>query len=272
MNIRTIYRQSSLRQRVYEHRYARMFLAVLDRQYKRAAKDYENGEGWEHNIQPEQLEGVYRRLYSYCMVKEAEISHEMYIEPLAKENKAFFDDVLGVLSNGLSKLDLIKLWRKMAHDYVTVEIMTRLNEVTETTRKQIRKIIEKGLEEGHGADVVAKNIRNESKGEINKNRSKLIARTETVNAAGQGRRMVIISSNLLFDKKWSAADDDRTRLPHKHMNLETWQPFEQPYFVNGEYLDYPGDPKGSAGNVIQCRCAESYQVRRDASGRPMRKS
>jgi hypothetical protein len=30
--------------------------------------------------------------------------------------------------------------------------------------------------------------------------------------------------------------------------------------VGGERLQYPGDPSGSPGNTIQCRCATTYVV------------
>jgi len=35
---------------------------------------------------------------------------------------------------------------------------------------------------------------------------------------------------------------------------------DQPFIVDGESLDYPGDPSGSAANVINCRCGVSYLV------------
>jgi hypothetical protein len=33
---------------------------------------------------------------------------------------------------------------------------------------------------------------------------------------------------------------------------------DEPFIVMGEQLDYPGDPVGSAGNVINCRCTQIY--------------
>jgi hypothetical protein len=35
---------------------------------------------------------------------------------------------------------------------------------------------------------------------------------------------------------------------------------DQAFEVGGEMLMYPGDPAGSAGNVINCRCAISHVV------------
>jgi hypothetical protein len=36
-------------------------------------------------------------------------------------------------------------------------------------------------------------------------------------------------------------------------------PIDDFFDVGGEKLKYPGDPRGSAGNVIQCRCAVVYE-------------
>jgi hypothetical protein len=33
---------------------------------------------------------------------------------------------------------------------------------------------------------------------------------------------------------------------------------------------FPGDPKGSAGNVVNCRCSVAQVVRRDKDGNIMR--
>ena len=31
---------------------------------------------------------------------------------------------------------------------------------------------------------------------------------------------------------------------------------DEPFEVDGEQLMYPGDPAGSAGNIINCQCIE----------------
>jgi len=35
---------------------------------------------------------------------------------------------------------------------------------------------------------------------------------------------------------------------------------DEPFIIGGESLDYPGDPSGSAANVINCRCSVGYLV------------
>ena len=58
-------------------------------------------------------------------------------------------------------------------------------------------------------------------------------------------------------KQWDAALDDRTRESHQMVDGEIRE-IDEP-FSNG--LMYPGDPKGSAEEVIHCRCALLQRAR-----------
>lgn len=266
---KNLHRQFLSRQKVLESRYTRQLLSVLAKQYRDASRQYRQG----LNIQvlPDDYAPVYRKLYSRCMVSEAKMAWGIWVDPLKSDRKDIIDSLVSFLSDGSNLGEIVKIWNRMATEYIQLSILTRLQSVADTTRKAISNIIERSIQDGKGAEDVARAIANESKGEINRNRARVIARTETINAMNKGKRISILSSNLMYEKKWIAATDDRTRLPHKHMNLEGYFPLEQPYFVNGETLDYPGDPQGSAGNVINCRCTEVYRVSRGADGRPLRR-
>mgnify|MGYP001804312122 CR=1 FL=1 len=41
---------------------------------------------------------------------------------------------------------------------------------------------------------------------------------------------------------------------------------DEDFDVQGEKLAYPGDPKGSAANVINCRCTVAVVPRRNSNG------
>jgi hypothetical protein len=56
-----------------------------------------------------------------------------------------------------------------------------------------------------------------------------------------------------FNKKWLTRLDGNERPTHADANEQTREP-SQPFSVGGEPLMFPGDPRGSAGNVINCRC------------------
>lgn len=54
-------------------------------------------------------------------------------------------------------------------------------------------------------------------------------------------------------KQWVARHDERTRSTHAAANGQR-VPLDQPFSVGGAALDHPGDRRGPAGEVINCRC------------------
>lgn len=54
-------------------------------------------------------------------------------------------------------------------------------------------------------------------------------------------------------KRWVTMHDDRVREGHSLADGQE-VPLGSPFVVDGEFLQYPGDPRGSAGNVVNCRC------------------
>lgn len=65
--------------------------------------------------------------------------------------------------------------------------------------------------------------------------------------AGYGKGAAAVS------KQWIATMDSRTRASHLAAHGQTVG-VDDDFEVDGEALGYPGDPKGSASNVISCRC------------------
>ena len=60
-------------------------------------------------------------------------------------------------------------------------------------------------------------------------------------------------------KVWNTQGDDRVRDGHARTQGQE-APIDEPFYVNGEKLMFPGDPKGSAGNIINCRCYMTYKL------------
>ena len=58
---------------------------------------------------------------------------------------------------------------------------------------------------------------------------------------------------------WVANFDERTRPAHLAASGQEKRP-EDSFLVAGEYLRYPGDPNGSAGNIINCRCSKVVKI------------
>lgn len=83
-----------------------------------------------------------------------------------------------------------------------------------------------------------------------------LVRTEATNAANQGtmRSALDIYGKNELQKEWITANDERVRSNHAVANGQIVD-FEDKFLVGGEYLDRAGDPRGSAANVINCRCS-----------------
>lgn len=150
-------------------------------------------------------------------------------------------------------------FRKMAQQYIALEmIRRRITSVAETTRQQIVDQISAGEAEGLGVAEIARQI-SKNVTMIARNRGALIARTETHGAANYGANEAAKETGLKLRKEWVAAEDERTRTAHVDADGQVVD-MDQPFRVGGELLMYPGDPAGSAGNIINCRCAVSHIV------------
>lgn len=83
-----------------------------------------------------------------------------------------------------------------------------------------------------------------------------IARTQTTrleNAARIDAYSVGDKMGYKMVKEWVAVGDDRTRDAHLQADGQVVD-FDEAFIVDGERLMFPGDPNGSAGNIINCRC------------------
>lgn len=93
-----------------------------------------------------------------------------------------------------------------------------------------------------------------------------IARTETTFASAFAAMRAASQSNFEMTKEWIAAKDDRTRKDHRLENGQVVD-FKDPFIMNdGSQLQYPGDPKGTASQVINCRCTIAFKAKKDKDG------
>ena len=107
-----------------------------------------------------------------------------------------------------------------------------------------------------------------------------IARTETTAAANYSAVTAGNISGFVMQKQWISALDARTRrtppsnFDHREMNgkrVGLKEDFEfNPKSLLADKLSYPGDPKGQAGNVIDCRCTVAVVPARDKKGNLIR--
>ena len=142
-------------------------------------------------------------------------------------------------------------------EFIALNTGVWVADIDETTRKRLAKVIDNSYNDGLSVEQTGVALRNTVIG-MGVYRANLISRTEVHRVAGFANEAV--AENMNIDgtvKEWVAIQDARTRLSH---SIAAGQrvPLESDFVVGGERLKYPGDPKGSAGNTINCRCASIY--------------
>lgn len=157
------------------------------------------------------------------------------------------------------KDDLPDVWFSMIERYIESGVIAdRITQVSNTTKNRVRSIIQKGIDQGLSVPDIARDIDKLGLDQAIRNRSTVIARTETINASNKGSMMGAEATGLDLWKVWIATADPRTREDHTEADGQQVDQ-GQTFRVGWEDLEYPGDPAGSAGNVIQCRCAVAFE-------------
>jgi len=148
--------------------------------------------------------------------------------------------------------------------------------IDNVTRESIRYILEKGKAGGKSYRMIATDMRNISPS-VNQHRAYKIARTEIHTASIKATDDSLRHTRVQFEREWRSIIDARIRgLGIKdifnHIIANGERVGQDAKFIRtGEALDYPGDPDGSAGNIINCRCALLYHALRRVT-RPVSKT
>ena len=143
-------------------------------------------------------------------------------------------------------------------DWIKTYGPRRITEITATTGKDIRKIVADARVEGLSERDTARLIR-EIAPIKSASRAQTIARTEA-HGSSQGISLdVATQTDIPMKKVWLTNISDRTRESHIDADGQK-RPLSESFDVDGEQLDYPGSPDGSAENTINCRCVIGYEV------------
>ncbi len=157
-------------------------------------------------------------------------------------------------------------WIEQAQSYVKRNLEDRIVEVWSESKTQytkaLREATEAALDQGLGVEQTQRRIRTlvnrKLGGDINIWRARRIAQTELVSATNYGTHIgqrEAVANGAMIKKQWlvrSGAKNPRHELC-SGLDGQT-RDVDKDFDVCGEPLMYPGDPKGSAGNTINCRC------------------
>lgn len=167
-------------------------------------------------------------------------------------------------------------WIRFILEYLEKNLTTKLTfNMGGTTRDALMLAIRKGVEEGKGVDDIIALLEEWPYARFQAAR---IIRTEINRAANVGTQAAGSTFEYEQVKEWIAAKDSRTRgnpvngqKDHaNHWQLDGIVVDEMSYFTdprNGDLLQFPGDPSGSAASTINCRCHAALVAKRDENGR-----
>jgi len=142
-------------------------------------------------------------------------------------------------------------------------IMNSGAKISEATLKKIAQHVIKGQIEGLTVEATTQVIW-EKLTSLAITRSRTISRTEMAKLENFGQMEGYKQTEFVELKGWLSAMVPDTRLAHTLADAEYADnpiALDAAFIVDGEALQYPGDPNGSPGNVINCLCATYPEVR-----------
>lgn len=129
---------------------------------------------------------------------------------------------------------------------------------TKRLKKNITQEISRGIASSLSYSDISRNLKNTSG--VPLYNAKRIVRTEShriQQQSAEDSRHIAKSKGADIVRMWDAALDGRTRDSHRRVDGEIRELDEK--FSNG--LKFPGDPSGSAAEVINCRCVALTRAR-----------
>jgi hypothetical protein len=148
----------------------------------------------------------------------------------------------------ITRPDVVKAIKGLLH---TVSLKTN-----ETTWNDLVSLFEEAEMNGEGIPAIMERLSAYFGDRKSDYQTERIARTTMTGASNAGTVEAWRQSEVVSGKTWiSALQPGRTRDAHAEAHGQT-VPLNGMYVVGGESLDYPGDPYGSPGNIINCLCSE----------------
>lgn len=233
------------------------------------------------------FEPAYRRLFKLTASKASEAYAVGGKAGVMKSLKSFRDQVLALMNknhmvafpHGMKSVVVRKRTKAKKPKHITVsneptvpevakiaadflkQNKNRANEVANTTLDLARQSVAAGIEQGLGPAQIAQLIQDTVGGSVGAYRARMIARTETTAAFNFAnletvREMEESTGTLM--KVWVAATDERVRESHADADGQAVT-LDGTFSVGSDQLSFPGDPSGSAEEIINCRCTMVYE-------------
>lgn len=176
------------------------------------------------------------------------------------------------------KSDIGFIWEQFIEWYLHRFLIEKITfYVQDTTRNYLMRVLQRGMEEGLGIKEMVAKLKELP---FTRYQAARIVRTEVNRAANVGHKAQSSTFEYEQVKEWVSGRDRRVRgndpndhASHKRLNGTKIN--EDEFFIdpiNGDRLEFPGDPNASAASTINCRCRVVYTAKRDENGRLIRKT
>jgi len=131
---------------------------------------------------------------------------------------------------------------------------TTIDDINDTTKQKILTVFTDMETEEKGVDDLAQSLRDVYQG-YGEDRAALIAQNEAVTAYNAGSYTAASQLGMPLTKTWLTAGDSKVRDAHKDTEGQV-VPFDQPFDVGGDQMQFPKDASLGAdpSNIINCRC------------------
>lgn len=171
----------------------------------------------------------------------------------AQRGKIGLDDLVTVL-------EAFDLQNPRVLSFIESTFLVHLDGVADVTIAAVRDALRAGIAAGDGVPELVARI--ERLSVFNADRAERVARTETIGAFNLGAQEAFRVAGV-ERKAWLSARDERARVSHAEadkattarpiLSSEAFQ-LEEPGRGKADLM-FPGDPKGPAWAVVNCRCA-----------------
>lgn len=184
--------------------------------------------------------------------------NKWYKETVKRFGPSVAESVVQGYVNGLDQLNLDDLDfpdddpRAVA---MAAEVLNKTKGINDTIVKDLSNLIPQAIEQGADIDQLTDLVENVFG--VARNRAKTIAQTTATPVFEEGQTMAFQDAGIL-ERSWLSRRDGKVRTG-KYDHLEPdgqVVAITAKFLVSGEFLRFAGDPSGSAGNVINCRCTQ----------------
>lgn len=188
---------------------------------------------------------------------------ESYLNTLCFHTGSTFaiDTVKRIMSRKDEQQDL---WERLYKKYAAERTDKVLGVILDTEAENINRIIDRyvleGTNEGLSIQKIAERMRSSLSGdmvEMQTWEAERIARTEVIGASNQASYQGALSTGLDIKKYWMTSGLPGVRSTHREYEAMGDQSMDYEYAPG---LKVPGDPSGSAEEIINCRCTHGFNV------------